>query len=621
MTTKTYKQVGLSQDEFDDMMALEPKDCTDYLEAALEAGVNPSKDKNIRLMIMRGGFDSQFFGQTFMPEHFYNIVTYQHSDMFDAMDDDHQPKTAICAWRGCGKSTISMTKLVQSVVYRRYRFIVVIGKTFEWAADVTEDLKQELITNRLIRYVWGGLKNKQYEGVELSFGRAGYYLCDPKNGEPFCFVVPRGAGQPVRGLIVRIMKARVRPELILVDDFEDDKEVDNEDLRGNLRKWFYSALMPFTSSDRPNPKTGRWLNSQFRNGGGPPWRFIFVDTLKHEDALLAHLLQDSVWRSMRHAQAKIVKVKDEHGKVSTTFESLVPEIISSEQVCAEAAEAREARTFEGWCREKLCIPVPPEYAAWRTEMFRYYDEGDVYYKRRAPGLSLNPDTLRFIIVDPAKTSKSTSAHTSILAAAATREPDNALYIRRHLMDHIEISKIPEETLKMARELGTNIICVEVTGAEDLWKHQFQTAAIKMGLFGIHWVWLYARAITGQGDYGSGRDAVKRARAAQVLPYYENGMAFHNKSLKGGALEAQMLAYPKPARWDGLDTAGYIADVLAELGWFWKPEFDHDEDPFTMTVNDGEVDPFDEAMRTGSYLLEDVVPWSDSGGFSVGEAPW
>ena len=74
------------------------------------------------------------------------------------------------------------------------------------------------------------------------------------------------------------------------------------------------------------------------------------------------------------------------------------------------------------------------------------------------------------------------------------------------------------------------------------------------------IWVKATRI--QGDYGTGREAAKRARVGQLSPYYRSGQMYHNKATSS-VLEQILLSYPFPNEWDVADALGHFPQVLEE----------------------------------------------------------
>lgn len=533
-----------------DLATMMPKKCTDYIDRCMKSKVDPRTDPGIQRIVKRGEYDSQFFCMTVMPDWVPDEMTYQHDDHWKHIDDETLPKVVWCAWRGFGKSLATKVKIIKSICYRQQEFILWVAKTHDHAAGETEDIKTELLSNDRITYLFGVMKAQTYDGQKPSFSKRSWFACDPTTGRPFVFVVPKGAGQPVRGSSVNLMGKVVRPTLIIVDDLEDDEEVDNEDRRKKLRKWFHGALIPCVGRARPNAKTNRWNKSK-----PPPWRIFYQDTLKHEDANIVHILQASDWVGRVHPQFER-REDPEDGKKK--YYSLVPGIINDDQVRAEVRHAKRNGVFDELVREKMCLPVAPEGAAWTRDMFKYYREDNT-------NINTNSNVDRFLIVDPAKTTNPKNAFSAVLAVGADIHKGR-IHLRHLINRRLEPQELRELTFDLAVELNTRIIAVEVTGLEQYIQHPWISEAQRREL-DIEFIWLQGREVP-PGDFGTGKEAPKRARASTINPYYKDGVLYHEESLRDSALEHQELSYPKCKYWDAIDCAGYIPKILVMAGRFF-----------------------------------------------------
>lgn len=534
--------------------------------------------------IAKSWHDTAFFTKTFLPEWVKLANTAHHKRVYNLIDDDTKPFVAVCGYRGMGKSTLAKAYIIKSILLRKHRFIMVVGKSHDYAASLTEDIKTEILANKNIRDVFGDLKPREYQGLEPSFSKKAWFLSDPTSGEPICYVLPKGAGQQVRGANVRIAGALRRPDFILIDDLEDDKEVLNEDLRRFTRSWLYGSLLPCVDEIRPDAKTGLWKPNAKNPGWTPPWRVFFQDTLKHHDAEMARALQSDDWYSERLPQAE--SRKEEDGRVQ--YYTLVPERISTAQVRAEIVKAKENGTFDEYCREKLCLPLAPDNACWTRDIFKYYNDNKL-------GLSKDPNIERAVIVDPARTANQRSAYSAILGFGADLQ-SGKIYIRDLINKRLHPEEIVDKAFEMCIALNAPVLAVEVSGLSEHIKWQFTTAASQRGL-DIEFVWLEARSTPKSGDYGTGREAIKRARAAQILPYYRRGIVYHEDILRNSALEEQQLSFPLCTHWDALDCAGYIPQILELGGRYFIPQakkatrvFDYDFD----------YDDFGKAIASGSW---------------------
>ncbi len=167
----------------EELNRLVPAECVSYLDSAHERGVNPMKDDLIRMINERCIYDTQFFAQTYMAESFEDPMTYQNKEVWALLDDESQPKTAVCAWRGFGKTTMYVAKRVKSICFRHRQFMMLVGSSHDYAAQITESIKSEILANHRIRFVFGNMKARSYEDVDLAFSKKSWFACDPQTGE------------------------------------------------------------------------------------------------------------------------------------------------------------------------------------------------------------------------------------------------------------------------------------------------------------------------------------------------------------------------------------------------------------------------------------------------------
>jgi hypothetical protein len=571
--------------------ALQPADVREWIDALIEHDRPVTDDlETYEMVLLRCDKDNQFFAEVFLPESFDEPFTHQTDELNAGLNDDTIPKMVRCMWRGGGKSAHAKLYVVKGICLRKFRYVMWVSKSHDSSAVETENLKTEILQNPRIRKVFGYFKSKTYEGVDVSFSKKAWFACDPHTGKPICFIQPKGAEQQVRGANIRIFGRYQRPDLIICDDLEDRNNIDNEDIRKGVRRWCMGDLFNCVSRKRPDPKTNRWKRS--RNPlWRPPWRIIYIDTLKHEDSMMAHILDSSEWDSARLPQSTL---KEDPETGAKQYYSEVPEIISDEQVRAEARFAEENGTIDEYSREKMCLPVSPEHACWTRSMFIHYSDKDQEIQH-------DSNYHRMVIVDPAKTANQRSAYTAILASGFHYTTGN-IYIRDLINEKLSPHMILVRTIEMALATNSRIIAVEVTGLSDWIKHQFEDYATKRGLSHvIQFHWLEGNKIP-KGDFGTGRDAPKRARASMILPYYQQGKVLHENVITESALEQQMLSYPRPANWDALDCAGYIPKVLRDFGIFQHaPELKVGEqrDDFGY---DEEYKKVGELIRAGGWRL-------------------
>lgn len=534
----------------------------EWVHSGLHRLVNTSESW-LQEVLLNSLYSTEYFLQQFLSDSFDGPFTEQRRRHVAALDDDTLPYMDSCCYRGFGKTSLFIGKCVKNGCFRLEPFTVVVSKTLDYAQSITEIIKSQLLTNPNIRDVFGAMKPVAYHGDNPSFSAKTWHLSDPESGQPFAVYVPKGAGQQMNGLIDEIGGRIWRPTLLGFEDAEDREEVMNEDLREKTSEWFWGTAVPCVSDQRPNPNTNRWDRPKGASPflWRPPWRVCYDDTLKHEAALMADLQQSPEWFSLTFPKCEV----REDGQ----YYSCVPEIVSDDQIRKEVEDAQRRGKMDRFAMEYMCRPQADSADNWTRDLFRYYDDNETK-------ALLEPDVERVCICDPARTATSRSSHTAALTGAFSGKL-NRIWARNLLHARMGVEEIPFRIIKFALSQQTFVIAVEITGGDDLWKLAFIKAAQELGVADVvQFVWLDARTAP-KGDYGTGKDAPKRARASLLLPYYKLGQVYHDESLRDSVLEKQMLSYPKAAHWDAIDCAAYIPVLIEMSGQTWSVNQDEARD--------------------------------------------
>ena len=171
------------------------------------------------------------FCKTLLPEAFNTPWSTLHVQMLNALNSGHQ-KICIAAPRGLGKTSLARALVEKSILFRDYEFIPYISNSETIATMQTENIKRELLSNREIRRIFGSVQiNADDPELDDSFSKQSWVAFGST------LVMPRGAGQQVRGLLYK----NFRPQLIVVDDLEKKEELENPENRRKLKEWFYST--------------------------------------------------------------------------------------------------------------------------------------------------------------------------------------------------------------------------------------------------------------------------------------------------------------------------------------------------------------------------------------------
>ena len=309
----------------------------------------------------------EVFCKTFLSESFYANFSPLHREITSRLDGSSK-KVAIAAPRGLGKTSLARALVARAILFRQYEFIMYVSNSETVAELQTENIKRELKTTQEIRTVFGDIEVDDHDlGFDENFSKKAWVTYGTT------LVLPRGAGQQVRGLMYK----STRPQLIIVDDLEKHNELENPENRRKLKEWFWSDLL-------------KCVNLYTSN-----YRILYIDTLKHSDALLEDLLNASDWDSIR---------LDLCIDTPTGITSAVPELISTRELRNEIELHRNNNTLDVFYSEYRNVPIAHENQGFSAEYFKYYEETEIEKNRLE----------NYIIVDPAKSVNMKSADSAII---------------------------------------------------------------------------------------------------------------------------------------------------------------------------------------------------------------
>lgn len=172
-----------------------------------------------------------------------------HYELWEEACSNHR-YVAVAAPRGHAKSTAgTLAYGLCSLLFRESRFLLIVSDTEAQASMFLNSIKAELSENDAISSLFQLKKNDKGEVVFLKDTETDV-IVEMADGHKFR-VVAKGAEQKLRGLLWN----GTRPDLVLVDDLENDELVMNKERRTKLRRWFFAALIPAMS---PRGKLRYW---------------------------------------------------------------------------------------------------------------------------------------------------------------------------------------------------------------------------------------------------------------------------------------------------------------------------------------------------------------------------
>lgn len=368
--------------------------------------------------------------RTLFPDRF-NLPFYTiHDPLFAVLDDPTIRMFAITAPRGFGKtSIINLAYPSKKILFNEKKFIVPISNSATQALIQSENLKRELMTNNIIRKIFGPMKS------EMPFDAFTKDMWVTSGGT---MIFPRGSGQQVRG----ILYGDNRPDLILGDDLEDSQGVKSEDQRKKMKEWWYGDVMGAVARNRND------------------WTIGVMGTILHEDSLLANLMEDPNWV---HLNIELC---------NDNYESLWPDFITTEEIQRQAATYRSQGMLDVFFREFRNLPISTEDATFTQRYFKYYDE--------SRDMNKSESIENVVIVDPAKTVKKHSNYSSIVGVGINLAA-NRIYFRDCVAEMMHPDRIYAEAFRMLDRINAKVLAVKTNSLNEFITYPLKNEMIRQNI--------------------------------------------------------------------------------------------------------------------------------------------
>ena len=484
---------------------------------------------------------TRLFCPAFLPDLFSVPFHELHDPILSLIDSPHN-NIGMAAPRGVGKTTILHARVLRAIVTGECSFVVYCSATETSAAMQTDNLKHQLEYNTNFTGLFGPPSISQDTLEKETFSKRSWVAYGR------CLILPRGVGQQVRGLLWR----GKRPDFIVFDDLEDRELCRSEEQRKKLRTWYFSDVKETVS--------------KYDKG----FKRVWIDTLKHQDAFLKHILTDPLWKCIR------LEACDEE------FNPTAPSYMTKEALVAEYEAAQRMGNADSFMMEYRNLPTSSLTATFKERDFRYFTLSNrgigvwtpAYTALMRESLTTRslPTTIseeakqkfshhlpaggyqNLLIVDPAKTVTAKSADSAYVVFGVS---ESSPYILIHYAKGHKLA--PSEGIAQAIELvrtyNCTHLCVEITSL-NLWAAEPYRQALSESGLACEFVEVNAR-----GD--------KLMRIATLAPWYGAHKILHNMAATQ-QLEQQLKDFPYSQLVDVSDAAGHITGVLSLLNFTPQP---------------------------------------------------
>ena len=432
-----------------------------------------------------GAIDMEFFGRAYFPHYFSKPSPEFHRELdaiwqqgvlkgrYPLTAEDTKmisrlpgTRRAVAAPRGHAKSTnLTFKGTMHSTLYGYKHYPIIISDSSEQAEGFLDNIRVEFEENTAILEDFGSLAGSVWRSN---------VLVTKTNIK----IEAIGSGKKIRGRKHR----NWRPDLIILDDVENDENVRTPEQRKKLKDWFDKAVS---------------------KSGDDYTDIVYIGTLLHYDSLLAKTLTNPAYRSIKYkAVIQFSQADDLWQQWETIFTDLSNDDRESEALAF--FQAHKEAMLEGtqvlW-EEKLSYydlmvmrvsegeasfnseeqnePINPDDCLFMEEWFDYYNEAEVNFG--------DPAFDFFGFIDPSL-GKTKRSDFSAIVTLAKHKGSGYMYVvdadieRRHPDRIIADVLAKERWLRASFGHGYRKLGAETNQFQWFLKEELAKASAKAGLY-------------------------------------------------------------------------------------------------------------------------------------------
>lgn len=427
---------------------------------------------------------------------------------------------AVAAPRGHAKSTAGTVSYgLSMLLFREVKHVLILSDTESQAASFVGAMKAKIADNKDLIDLFG-IKTDEKGEVKFIKDSETEIVVEFTDGHQFR-VLAKGAEQKLRGLLWR----DTRPDLVLVDDLENDELVMNKDRRRKLARWFNSALLPAISRSGRVRMWGTILHqdSLLENLMPPP-----NDKATVREGLKTYSRRRRMWHSVKYRA---------HDEGMNEF--LWPDRFDRDYFAPLLAEAKLKGMLDAYSQEYLNEPIDDSVAYFKMRDLQDRTEEDK--KKRLA---------YYITIDPA-ISEETTADFSVFLVAGVDE-NRLIHVVNVIRERMDGRDLVDLVLALHRTYDPVAIGIEevhITKAigpflrEEMVKQNTFPSIIPM-------------------KHG-GKDKIQRARSIQAR-IRARGVRFAKEEDWYPLLEEELIKFPRARHDDQVDALAYMGLLLDRL---------------------------------------------------------
>jgi len=428
-----------------------------------------------------------------------------------------QPFVAVAAPRGHAKSTAgTLAYGLAELLFRSSRYCLIVSDTEAQAAMFVGAMKSEISENETLIQLFGIQKNEKGQ-VNFIKDTETDFIVQFVDGKMFR-VMGKGAEQKLRGLLWD----GSRPDLILVDDLENDELVMNKDRRDKLKRWFNAALIPAMA-----------IKGKFRMWG----------TILHMDSVLENLMPNDKWTVEENLKVyskypwkrmwKSVKYRAHNDDFT---QILWPERFTPDFFRTRRKQLTDDGLADLYSQEYLNNPI---------------DDSVAYFKKNDFLLETDEDKKKnvryYIAVDPAVSLEQRTDYTVFVIAAV--DDDRCIHVRNVIRERFDARDIVDTIISLQRIYEPEAIGIEHMMISQSFGPFLREEMIKQNIWpNILQLKHGGKDILQRNRSMQGRMRAKTCRFAKSEDWYP-------------AFEAELLQFPRAPKDDQACAFGYLGMML------------------------------------------------------------
>lgn len=368
-------------------------------------------DRKVMVALARRSFFHFFY--IFLGPYIQHRMAPFHHDIFHYAEDEAIKRFLLIAFRGSAKSTICSTALPLWAITGRLKkkHVVIASHTQQRAYDHSANIAREVEQNDLLRKYLGPFEEQQ--------GRWSIPVrIIPRYDARISFV---SVEEGIRGL----REGPCRPDLIIVDDIEDQNSTKTKEGRDKVFHWLTGELIP---------------------AGDVQTKVVFIGNFLHEDSALMRIMK-LMQEDKMDGKFLRVPIMDDEGNITWPGKFQSPEALE--------AFRRNIGNDQMWQLEFMLKYIPDTDQLVKPEDIHYYDVKpqtgywvDGNYVNVIPGM-------KGVGVDLAISKKDSADYTAMVSGQAIFENEiPKLYIEHNpFKGRIDFRETNERAKAMVKSNG------------------------------------------------------------------------------------------------------------------------------------------------------------------------